>query len=206
MGYIIHLTPGPNEIYGCQTWGGDQTNVPDNCIWVPIELHGKLFTEGYYIGGLVIEDDVLVDIVLVKHPIELWQNETLHTLSAACRTAITGGVSVTLSSGETEHFSLEETDQINLSAAASAVAQGVEGYPYHADGQLCRMYPAGDILAIVNAAARHKLYHTTYYNHLMTWIRRTEEPQELSAITYGAELPDDLAEHMKEVLDYAEAI
>ena len=123
-----------------------------------------------------------------------------------CHIAITAGCDVVLSDGTVEHFSLEETDQINLNTAYNAVELGAEGYPYHADGQRCKIYPAADIIAINNAAIAHKLYHTTYCNHIFDWVRQVETVEELEAITYGAELPDELAISMTEILNYAAAI
>ena len=128
----------------------------------------------------------------------------LAELSNAGNAAIVAGVDVILpSTGETEHFSLQETDQINLTTALSAVGQGAAGYPYHADGQLCRLYPAADILAISQAAIAHKLYHTTYCNHLLVWARRAETVVELEGITYGAALPPDLEANLAAVLTAA---
>ena len=127
-------------------------------------------------------------------------------ISEACHASIVAGIDVTLSDGTNGHFALEETDQINLTTAFNAVQQGATGYPYHADGQLCKMYPAADILAISEAATAHKLYHTTYCNHLMAWSRRAETVDELSGITYGAELPEDLAANMAEVMSNAAAV
>ena len=101
----------------------------------------------------------------------------------------------------TEHFSLQETDQINLTTALSAVQSGAAGYPYHADGQLCRLFTASEIQAIAAASVRHKLYHTTLCNHLLTWARRAVTKEELSGITYSADgLPEDLAANMASVL------
>lgn len=128
------------------------------------------------------------------------RRDKLAELSGACRAAIVAGCDATLSDGSTGHYSLEETDQINLTAALAAVQDGADGYPYHADGQLCRMYSAADILAVAQEATGHKLYHTTYCNHLMAWARRAETPEELEAITYGAPLPTDLAANMAQVL------
>ena len=91
-------------------------------------------------------------------------------------------------------------DQINLTTAVGAVNQGAEGYPYHLDGQLCAIYPAADIRAMGEAATAHKLYHTTYCNHLMAWARRATA-DELEGITYGAELPADLAANMEAILN-----
>lgn len=124
----------------------------------------------------------------------------LAELSQACRAAILDGCDVTLSDGTVEHFALEETDQINLNAAYTACQQGAAEYPYHADGQLCRLYSAADIIAIGDAATAHKLWHTTYCNHMMMWARRAETVDELAGIEYGAELPADLAANMEAVL------
>lgn len=122
-------------------------------------------------------------------------------MSAACNAAITAGMDVETTQG-TEHFSLQETDQINLTAAVTAVQQGAAGYPYHADGELCRMFTAAEIGAVGQASIAHKLYHTTYCNHLFAWIRRASAA-ELSGITYGAELPEDLAASMQALLTQA---
>lgn len=124
-------------------------------------------------------------------------------VSKSCSFAITAGVQVTLSDGSTGRFALEETDQINLNAAYTAVQQGAAAYPYHADGELCRMYQAADIVAIGNAATAHKLYHTTYCNHLLRWIDRAETREELAGISYGATLPDDLKANMEGILSAA---
>ena len=125
-------------------------------------------------------------------------------VSAASRAAIVAGVDVTVTGGATEHFALAETDQINLTAAAAACEAGAPAYPYHADGALCKLYPAADIAAIGAAATAHKLYHTTYCNHLFAWIARAEGTEELLGITYGAQLPDDLAANMEQIMQAAQ--
>lgn len=129
--------------------------------------------------------------------------DKLEELSASCNAAITAGMDVDTTKG-TEHFSLQETDQINLTTALSAVQSGAAGYPYHADGQLCRLFTASEIQAIAAASVQHKLYHTTLCNHLLTWARRAETKEELSGITYAADgMPEDLAANMAAVLSAA---
>lgn len=127
-------------------------------------------------------------------------------LSNACNAAIVAGMDVETSRG-TEHFSLQETDQINLTAAYNAILSGSASYPYHADGQLCRMFTAEEITALSNASISHKLYHTTLCNHLLTWARRAETAEELRGIAYSADgLPEDLAANMAQVLAASAAI
>ena len=133
-------------------------------------------------------------------PLEEIRADKLVELSAACNAAITAGMDVETTQG-TEHFSLQETDQINLTTALSAVQSGASGYPYHADGQLCRLFTSAEIQAIAAASVKHKLYHTTLCNHLLTWARRAATKEELSGITYSADgLPEDLATNMAAVL------
>lgn len=127
-------------------------------------------------------------------------------LSAACNQAITAGMDVETTQG-TEHFSLQETDQINLTTAYNAVLSGADQYPYHADGQLCRMFSADEIKAISAASIQHKMYHTTLCNHLLTWARRAETAEELEGITYSAEsLPEDLAQNMAQIMTAAQNV
>lgn len=128
------------------------------------------------------------------------QQDKLTALSTACSRAITNGMDVETTEGA-EHFSLEETDQINLTTALSAIEQGAKGYPYHADKKLCRMFTAVEIKAIAEKATAHKLYHTTLCNHLLILARRVTTTAELDKITYSADcLPLDLAQNMQKVL------
>lgn len=139
-------------------------------------------------------------------PLDEIKADKIADLSAACNAAIVAGMDVETTQG-TEHFSLEETDQINLSAALTAVQAGAASYPYHADGQLCRMFTAAEIQSIAQASVQHKLYHTTLCNHLLTWARRAETAEELAGISYTAEnLPEDLAANMAEVLASASSL
>ena len=183
--------------------------------------------QSQYAEGLIPISDVQADILIqyngfvtiedgaVTPNLEAWeiwkqefnadmlsqfQSDKISELSTACNQAITAGMDVETTEG-TEHFSLEETDQINLTAALSAVEQGAKGYPYHADKKLCRMFTAVEIKSIAETATKHKLYHTTLCNHLLIWARRVTTVEELEQITYTAEnLPTDLAENMAKVL------
>ena len=135
-----------------------------------------------------------------NRPFEEIQTEKLSNLSETCNQTIVAGMDVESTEG-IEHFSLEETDQINLTTALSAIEQGAKGYPYHADKKLCRMFTAVELKAIAEKATAHKLYHTTLCNHLLVLARRATTTAELYKITYSADcLPLDLAENMKKIL------
>lgn len=145
------------------------------------------------------EYNLIVDNHKTDNIDEMRKNKII-SLSNTCNKTITDGVDVETTEG-TEHFSLEETDQINLTTALSAIEQGAKGYPYHADKKLCRMFTAVEIKSIAEKATAYKLYHTTLCNHLLTLARRATTTAELDEITYSADcLPLDLAENMKKVL------
>lgn len=133
-------------------------------------------------------------------PLHEIKSEKEGELSATCNSVITSGIDVETTKG-TEHFSLQETDQINLTTALSSVKAGAALYPYHADGQLCRMFTADEIKKIAEAAISYTLYHKTLCNHLLAWVRRAETSEEIESITYSADnLPDDLSANMESIL------
>ena len=123
----------------------------------------------------------------------------LDEISSACQNAIYSGVNATDTKG-TEHFGLTIEDQTNLSALASAVAQGAASVPYHADGQLCREFTAAEFSAVYAAAKTHITKNTTLCNHLNVWIRRCTTAEEVSAISYTSALPDDLQANFDSIM------
>lgn len=118
-------------------------------------------------------------------------------IGAACTAAIYAGITV----GESR-YSLTEHDQTEIMAQFTAIKEGAAAVPYHADGELCRMYPAEEFTTLAQAATEHVFYHRTYCNHLNAWIARADL-EELGCITYGAALPEDLDKHMAEVVSAA---
>ena len=165
-------------------------------------LAEKIIQHAPYFDFVLDKHNQLVDIMPTERPeeaLEAVQSAKLAELSAACSQAIIAGCDVEWSAAS-GHISLTAEDQINLTAALNAVEQGAAGYPYHLDGQLCAVFSAADIRQLAQAAASHKLYHTTYYNHLAAWVRRSETTEEVQAITYGTALPEDLAVNMANIL------
>lgn len=203
---IISIDPLHNGAHENQTITGILTEIPDGYAVIPDDME---IPDTFPFVNIKVEGQTVVSMTAgvvpdpEPGPIEEVRAVMEAGISAACHAAIVMGVDVTLSDGTVGHFSLEETDQINLTTAYNAVQQGAIGYPYHADGQLCRVYPAEDIIAIGDAATAHKLYHTTYCNHLLAWVRRAETVEELAGIEYGMELPEDLATNMAEIMTNA---
>ena len=136
--YIKTDTTG--RILRCE---GGYTTPNDLTGWVQIDEgtgdRYNLCQSHYFDGGLYTDDGIpryaLADgapVLRSDEEIEADRQPNIADLraaktaamSAACNAAITAGMDVETTQG-TEHFSLQETDQINLTAAVTAVQQGV---------------------------------------------------------------------------------
>ncbi len=123
--------------------------------------------------------------------LEFIRTSKLNEMSHTCNQVIESGFDLQLSDGNTHHFSLTTQDQINLISLGSMAANGMEEIPYHADGETCIFYTAEEINHIVTAATNYKIYHTTYYNALKNYINHLDTIEQIAAVTYGMELPEE---------------
>ena len=117
--------------------------------------------------------------------IDFLRQSKVNEMSATCRGTIEAGFDF-----GALHFSLDTQDQLNL-ITLSALAETQELIPYHADGELCRFYTADEMKQIVAAATQFKMYHTTYYNALKNYINNLDTIEDIAAVTYGMELPEE---------------
>ena len=171
-------------------------------------VYGKI--EGYITVYQVLDDGVILsnDGSVYQEPeppapyvltLAELQAAKKAEVSAACEQIIYAGITVDLPDGP-EHFSLTEKDQINLFGKQAQLAAGADQLEYHQDGHPCRYYSAAEMQQIITAAMEHASYHTTYCNSLNMWIAGTGTAEELDAIFYGADIPE---EYQSEVLrDY----
>jgi hypothetical protein len=138
------------------------------------------------------------EIELVPEPTtEYIRSVKLKEMSYNCNKTITNGFDITLSDGNSYHFSLTTQDQLNLITLATMVESGETQIPYHADGEPCKFYSTLDIKAIIDKATEFKTYHISYYNSLKIYINSMETMEEISEVTYGIEIPE---EYQSEVL------
>lgn len=181
----VLFVEAPDKVH--EGWGYDATQVDDARFIQPTPPAGWQYDEDtgtFYQGELYSPH----------------KQRKIDEMNNVCGQTITNGCDVELSDGTTEHFALTAEDQINIATAEKAIQAGATAFPYHADGKLCRLYPAADIQKIINAATAWKTYHTTYFNHLKTWINRMEDKTEIQSVRYGAELPDDLKQSLNAIM------
>lgn len=136
-------------------------------------------------------DPVVIDVTdpIDEITLEYVRAAKINQMSRTCNQTIEAGFDLELRE-ETHHFSLDTQDQLNL-ISLSAMAQTQELIPYHADGEACIFYTAAEINAIIAAATKFKIYHTTYYNALKGYINSLETIEDIAAITYGTPIPEE---------------
>ncbi len=137
------------------------------------------------------EEEEEPEIIVNDEPdqiLEFVRASKLKEMSANCKHTIEKGFDLKLRDA-VYHFSLDTQDQLNL-LNLEALAQTQDLIPYHADGEECVFYTAEEINAIVAAANAFKIYQTTYYNALKTYINALETIEDISSITYGTPIPE----------------
>lgn len=209
---MLYIMPQANS---SGAFSAPQTTQADGLIEFPRNFLLEFYKEGKQAAGFVtIEHDgktvtscvwnenaYLAYLATLPEPsLAEVQKDKLTEINAACDAAITAGCGVTLSDGMAGHISLTQEDQINLTTAQAAVQGGATGYPYHLDGELCKIFAAADILTMASAATAHILYHTTYCNHLRAWVSRCVAVDDVKGIAYGGALPADLAANMQTIM------
>ena len=137
-------------------------------------------------------DEPYVEEPIVEEPditIEFIRESKLNEMSSTCRRTIENGFDLELRN-EIHHFSLDTQDQLNL-ISLSAMAQTQSLIPYHADGEACIFYTAEEMNEIVATATAFKIYHTTYYNALKGYINALDNLEDIAAVEYGMEIPEE---------------
>lgn len=89
-----------------------------------------------------------------------------------------------------KRYRLNTTDQINMSAL-SAMAQMGNKVPYHADGEICRVFEPEEMIQLAQTATNWIVYHTTYFNLLKHQILEYDNLEDVEKVYYGTKLKDE---------------
>lgn len=123
--------------------------------------------------------------------VEFMKEKKTQEMSAVCNRIIVAGFDALLSDNKTHHFSLSVQDQLNLITLSALASAGETNIPYHADGELCKLFSVADITTIINTATAFKTYHITYFNSLKAYIDALDNIDDISNITYGTTIPEE---------------
>ena len=116
--------------------------------------------------------------------IEATKSAKLAEISKSCEDYIYAGTDVTLPDNTTKHFTYTLADQSNISEMFTAIMAGATEYPYHADGEICKIYTKEQIVAIYGTLSLFKTEATTYHNSLKAQINAMTDADAISAIKF----------------------
>ena len=163
------------------------------------------------IDGLL--NAVAMKLITVEDAVEITGEEDsfpiikaakLKEISDACNKVIIAGIDIELSEG-TVHFNLKTEDQNNITNLFRIVELGGTEFPYHADGDVCRIYTADEIVKIYIAMQKLITKQTTYHNSLKSYVQSLTTPKDIATIVYGMELPEPYLTEMNGKLLVAKA-
>ena len=105
-------------------------------------------------------------------------------IKQACESYIHAGTDVIYSDGTTEHFTYTLADQSNISEMFTAIMAGATEFPYHADGEICKIYTKEQIVTIYGTLSLFKTEATTYHNSLKAQINAMTDADAISTIKF----------------------
>ena len=161
------------------------------------------------IDGLL--NAVAMKLITVEDAVEITGEEDsfpiikaakLKEISDACNKIIVTGIDLELSEG-TVHFNLKTEDQSNIANLFRVVELGSTEFPYQADGDVCRIYTANEIVKIYIAMQELITKQTTYHNSLKSYVQSLTTPKDIATIVYGMELPEPYLTEMNRNLAVA---
>lgn len=169
---------------------------------VPIEQE-----EYDYLNSLIVKgEEFNVDIAKLKE-------DVIAEMSDMSERIIHAGTDITLSDGNTYHFSFSDQDQyqIGFLATSAKTAQMLEAmglptnetgkdYPWHSDGGDCIFYSRQDMITIGTTMQNYITYHNSYFHALRNYIQSLNSPLVIANLHYGVDVPKI---HCGEVYEYA---
>lgn len=180
-----------NVVVSYQIVGGGYTPNENQVVYevddIPIEVQNASIQEycyteeqGFYLNPAI---DRLTPLIETK----------VQELSNTCSNTIYQGIPITLSNGSTQHFTLTEQDQLNLSGIGLKLLMGAQQIAWHEDDvtKECQYYSAEDAQKIIATLTTFKEYHITYFRDLRIYVYSLNTVEEVEAIEYGFELPEE---------------
>ena len=129
----------------------------------------------------------------LKEQVNIAKANKIFECNNICNQMIVKGIDVEIN-GVVEHFGYKEEDQMNIKELFDLSGQTNVPMYYHADGGNCKAYTTEQIISIYATACANKNHHTTYFNQLRQYINSLETLEEIEAVVYGQELPNEYVE------------
>ena len=197
--FIIQIEANPSGSRPpLQSW--NSATLPEGHAWITDEQKDVFYstTPAGFVNITVKEENgaKVVDTIEVNQealdafkatlpdPTDSVKAEKITEIKKDCEDYIYAGTSVTYADGATEHFTYNLADQSNISEMFTAIMAGATEYPYHADGEICKIYTKEQIVAIYGTLSLFKTEATTYHNSLKAQINAMTDIDAISATKF----------------------
>ena len=197
--FIIQIEANPSGSRPpLQSW--NSATLPEGYAWITDEQKDIFYSttpagfvnitveeqEGIkYVASIEVNQEALDAFkATLPDPADSIKAEKIAEIKKDCEDYIYAGTDVTYSDGATEHFTYNLADQSNISEMFTAVMAGATEYPYHADGEICKIYTKEQIVTIYGTLSLFKTEATTYHNSLKAQINAMTDADAISAIKF----------------------
>ena len=138
-----------------------------------------------YVASIKVNQEALDAFkATLPDPIDFTKVEKIAEIKKDCEEYIYAGTDVTYSDNTVEHFTYTLADQSNISEMFTAIMAGATEYPYHADGEICKIYSKEQIVTIYGTLSLFKTEATTYHNSLKAQINAMTDIDAISAVKF----------------------
>lgn len=146
-----------------------------------------------------------VSVENIFKTVEEAKSAKIAEIKQVCESYIYAGTDVTYADNITEHFTYTLADQSNISEMFTAIMAGATEFPYHADGEICKVYSKAQIVAIYGTLSLFKANITTYHNSLKAQVNAMTDADEINAVKFGeTELTGDYLDNYNTMMTSAE--
>ena len=164
--------------------------------------------DGYILsndGSIYVEKEAIEEMpeTIYTPTLEEIREQKVREMNTEQQKIIQEGISVELTDGSIEHFSLSEQDQTSLIVLSSKVKEGQEIIPWHTtnEDEHCKFYSNEDMNKITTSAINYITYHVTYFRDLRIYIRSLTDADLIDAVTYGMNIPEEYqSEPLKQMI------
>ena len=126
----------------------------------------------------------------------------LKEVGKAAEQDIFDGTVIEIEPGVSHKFSYQLYDQVNYDELfiLALIAPEIERLPYHANGAFCCMLEKAQVIKICSTLMMRKTQITTYANSLNMYINSLNSREDLLAVEYGMELPQEYHDRINSIL------
>lgn len=171
-------------------------DIEENTLLSEIEYPMVTADNAYrFIGWDITEGKVRSNLVIMalEESLEDVKETVVTSLNNIQQQVISAGVTVTLSDGSQETFTLTDNDQISLMELQALASTGATMIPWHNDNHSegCKYYSLQDFMLLSNAVIPYVTYHVTYFRDLRRYVMNMSTFEEVENAYYGMLIPEE---------------